>query len=108
MATTTGEFIAKLASMAGMSPTDPDLVSILSSSEFSNYKLPEGLTSKINQSLLTIDSARNNEGLRRHYHAEILNGLDNNLENTLERYSIDGDIAESIRSEKKTTEKYIS
>jgi len=106
MATTTGEFIAKLASMAGMSPTDPDLVSILSSSEFSNYKLPEGLTSKINQSLLTVDSARNNEGLRRHYHAEILNGLDNNLENTLERYSIDGDIAESIRSEKKTTEKY--
>jgi len=106
MATTTGEFIAKLASMAGMSPTDPDLVTILSSSEFSNYKLPEGLTSKINRHLLTVDSARNNEGLRRHYHAEILNGLDNNLENTLERYSIDGDIAESIRSEKKTTEKY--
>lgn len=106
MATTAGEFIAKLASMAGMSPTDPDLVSILSSSEFSNYRLPEGMTSKINSSLLTVDSARNNEGLRRHYHAEILNGLDNNIENTLEKYSIDGDIAESIRSEKKTTEKY--
>lgn len=106
MATTAGEFIAKLASMAGMSPTDPDLVSILSSSEFSNYKMPEGIAYKINSSLLTADSARNNEALRRHYHAEILNGLDNNIENTLEKYSIDGDIAETIRSEKKTTEKY--
>lgn len=106
MATTAGEFIAKLASMAGMSTSDPDLVSILSSSDFSNYKLPEGMTAKINSSLLTMDSARNNEGLRRHYHAEILNGLDNNLETTLEKYSIDGDIAESIRAEKKTTEKY--
>jgi hypothetical protein len=106
MATTAGEFFAKLASMAGINPSDPDLVSILSSSEFSNYKLPENLQYKINGNLLTMDAARNNEGLRRHYHAEILNGLDNNIENTLERYSIDGDIAESIRSEKKTTEKY--
>lgn len=106
MATTAGEFIAKLAQMAGLQTSDPDLVSILSSSEFSNYKLPEGIYSKINSNLLTMDSARNNENLRRHYHAEILNGLDNNIETTIEKYGIDGDIAETIRSEKKTTEKY--
>ena len=100
MATTAGEFIAKLAQMAGLQTSDPDLVSILSSSEFSNYKLPEGIYSKINSNLLTMDSARNNENLRRHYHAEILNGLDNNIETTIEKYGIDGDIAETIRSEK--------
>ena len=106
MATTAGEFIAKLASMAGVSTSDPDLVSILSSSDFSNYKLPDDLSSKINMSLFTMDSAKNNETLRRHYRAEILNGLDNNLETVLEKYAIDDDIAESIRAEKKTTEKY--
>lgn len=106
MATTAGEFITKLATMAGLSTSDPDIVSILSNSEFSNYRLPETVYSKINSSLLTPDSARNNENLRRHYHAEILNGLDNNIESMLERYGIDGEVAETVRNEKKTTEKY--
>lgn len=106
MATTAGEFITKLATMAGLSTSDPDIVSILSNSEFSNYRLPEGVYSKINSNLLTLDSARNNENLRRHYHAEILNGLDNNIESMLERYGIDGEVAETVRQEKKTTEKY--
>lgn len=106
MATTAGEFITKLAQMAGLSTSDPDIVSILSNSEFSNYKIPESVTSRINSSMLTPDSARNNEALRRHYHAEILNGLDNNIETVIERFGIDGDIADSVRNEKKTTEKY--
>lgn len=106
MATTAGEFITKMASMAGIPTTDPDLVSILSNSEFSNYKLPEGVYSRINSNLMTAEAARNNESLRRHFHAEILNGLDNNIESTLEKYQVEADIAEAIRAEKKTTEKY--
>jgi len=106
MATTAGEFITKLATMAGLSTSDPEIVGILSNSEFSNYKLPENLYSKINSNLLTVDSARNNEQLRKHYHAEILNGLDYNIENVMEKFAVDPDIAETIRQEKKTTEKY--
>jgi polyhydroxyalkanoate synthesis regulator phasin len=106
MANTAGEFITKLATMAGLSPSDPEIVGILSNSEFSNYKLPENLYSKINSNLLTIDSARNNEQLRKHYHAEILNGLDASIENVMEKFAVDPDIAEQIRQEKKTTEKY--
>jgi polyhydroxyalkanoate synthesis regulator phasin len=106
MATTAGEFITKLATMAGLSTSDPEIVGILSNSEFSNYKLPENLYSKINSNLLTLDSARNNEQLRKHYHAEILNGLDYNIENVMEKFAVDADIAEQIRQEKKTTEKY--
>jgi hypothetical protein len=106
MAITAGEFITKMASMAGISSSDPDLVNILSNSDFTNYKLPEQFYSRLNSGILTPESARNNENLRKHFHAEILNGLDSNLESTIERYGIESDIAESIRSEKKTTEKY--
>lgn len=106
MATNAGEFLSKLASMAGIDATNPALIEILSNSEFSNYKLPDEVTGKINGALLTYDSARNNEGLRRHYHAEILNGLDSNIESVIDRFGVEQDIADSIRSEKKTTEKY--
>lgn len=106
MATTAGDFITKLATMAGVSLSDPDLVSILSSSEFASYKLPDAIASKINAGILTPDSARNNEALRKHYHAEILNGLDSNIESMMEKLGIDSDLAEQIKQEKKTTDKY--
>lgn len=106
MATTAGDFITKLATMAGLDTSNPDLVSILSNSEFSNYKIPDDVVGRINSSLLTMDSARNNENLRKHYHAEILNGLDSNIEAVIERFGVESDIADAIRQEKKTTEKY--
>ncbi len=55
---------------------------------------------------MTMDSARNNETLRRHFHAEILNGLDSNLENVMERLGVDPEIADQVKAEKKTTDKY--
>ena len=103
---TTGEFITKLASMAGLDTSSSDFVSILSNSEFSNYKIPDELIGKINSSLFTMESARNNETLRKHYHGEILNGLDANMENMMEQYGFDTDIADSIRQEKRTMDKY--
>lgn len=106
MATTAGEFITKLAAMAGMDTSSTDFVSLLSNSEFSNYKLPDDVLSRINSSLMTMDSARNNETLRKHYHAEILNGLDTNIESIMERFNVETDIADAIRQEKRTTEKY--
>ena len=106
MAITAGDFIAKLAQQSGIDTSNPALVEILSNSEFSNYKLPDEVAGKINGSLMTYDSARNNEGLRRHFHAEILNGLDSNIESVIDRFGVEQDIAETIRAEKKTTEKY--
>ena len=105
MATTAGDFITKLATMAGLDTSNPDLVSILSNSEFSNYKIPDEVAGRINSSLLTMDSARNNENLRRHYHAEILNGLDTNIESVMERFGVEQDIADAIRQEKKKWKK---
>lgn len=101
-----GELISKLATMAGMNPQDPALVDILSSSDFANYKVSDDIGNKITSSLLTMDSAMNNETLRRHFRAEILDGLDNNIKNVVERYNLDPEIVETINAEKKTTEKY--
>lgn len=106
MSITAGDFITKLATMAGMDTSDPALVSILSSSEFANTKIPDDVSSKIQSSLLTVDAAKNNELLRKHFHSEIYNGLDMNLNSVIEKYGLDQEIVDAINGEKKTTEKY--
>lgn len=101
-----GEFITKLCTLAGIEQSDPALISLISSSEFSNAKVPDEIVQKINSSLFTLDSARNNESLRKHYHAEILNGLDDNIHSFVDKLGIDPNVAEELKSEKKTIQKY--
>ena len=103
---TAGEFITKLATMAGLSSQDQSLVDILSSSEFANYKIPDSVSEKITSNLLTMGAAQNNESLRKYYHAEIYDGLDDNLNNIINKYGLDPEIADAIKAEKKTTQKY--
>lgn len=106
MSISAGDFIAKLATMSGINPSDPALVSILSSSDFANTKIPDEITSKINQSLMTLDAAKNNETLRKHFHGEVYKGLDANLNNVIENFKLDQEIVDAINQEHKTTEKY--
>lgn len=103
---TAGEFITKLATMAGVSTQDQSLVDILSSSEFANYKIPDSVTEKITSNLLTMGAAQNNESLRKYFHAEIYDGLDDNLNNIINKYGLDPEISDAIKAEKKTTQKY--
>lgn len=103
---TAGEFITKLATMAGISAQDQSLVDILSSSDFSNYKIPDEVTSKITSNLMTMGAAQNNESLRKYFHAEIYDGLDDNLNNIISKYGLDTEISDAIKAEKKTTQKY--
>lgn len=103
---TAGEFITKLATMAGVSSQDQSLVDILSSSEFANYKIPDSVTEKITSNLLTMGAAQNNENLRKYFHAEIYDGLDDNLNNIINKYGLDPEISDAIKAEKKTTQKY--
>ena len=103
---TAGEFISRLATMAGLSTQDQALVDILSSSEFANYKIPDEVSNKITSNLLTMGAAQNNESLRKYFHAEIYDGLDDNLNNIINKYGFDAEIADAIKAEKKTTQKY--
>lgn len=92
--------------MAGLSTQDQALVDILSSSEFANYKIPDEVSNKITSNLLTMGAAQNNESLRKYFHAEIYDGLDDNLNNIINKYGFDAEIADAIKAEKKTTQKY--
>lgn len=101
-----GEFITKLCTMAGIEQNDPALIDLISRSEFSNAKIADEIVQKINSSLFTLDAARNNESLRKHYHAEILNGLDDNIHTVVDKLGIDPMIADELKSEKRTIQKY--
>ena len=101
-----GDFVSKLATMVGIPSGDSDLVGLLSSSEFANFKIPDELSKKIQSNIVTMEAAKNNEQLRKHFHSEIYNGLDNNLNGLMDKLGLDPEMAASIRAEKKTTEKY--
>lgn len=101
-----GEFITKLCAMSGIEQNDPALIDLISRSEFSNAKIADELVQKINSSLFTLDAARNNESLRKHYHAEILNGLDDNIHNVVDKLGIDQNVIDELKAEKRTIQKY--
>jgi RNase H-fold protein (predicted Holliday junction resolvase) len=101
-----GEFISKMAAMAGMNAQDPALVDLLSSSDFANYKISDDVATKITSSLMTMDAARNNEKLRDHFYAEYHDNLDKNLNNLIEKYQFDTEVVEAVKSESKTRDKY--
>lgn len=71
-----GEFLNNLATLAGI-PADSDaLKTILAAQSFSEVDIPDEITAKVNSSLMTMESAKNNTDLVKHFRGSILGSLD--------------------------------
>lgn len=96
---TIGDFINKLATQAGIDPANEQLVSVLSKSEIANHSLHDSLTNPIFSSLLTVDSAKNNETVRDHHFAQFMNGQESTMKRLLEDSEL-SDKWEEVKTEK--------
>lgn len=96
---TIGDFINKLANLAGIEPANEHLVSVLSKAEIANYALPESLTSSLFSGVLTQDSAKNNETLRDHFFAQFMNGQESTMKRLLEESDL-SDKWDDVKTEK--------
>lgn len=102
MAKTIGELIHKLATKAGIDPTNEQLMSVLTKAELANAPIPESLSTSIlsyTDKLLTEDSAKNNDTLKNHYFALYAKGNEAKMKALLDENGL-SDLYEDIVSEK--------
>jgi len=93
------DYFTKLASMAGISAEDEQLKSILSNENLKNVEINDELATKINGAFLTVDSAKNNSELNKHFRAINLNGIDSELNNVMTEFEFDEALKQEINGE---------
>src|SRR5690554_2378900 len=95
-----GEFITTLATSVGIDSTDARLADLLSI----NTEIPDEVMREISGKLITIESAKNNPEISRHYFAQAYNGIDAEINKWVETIN-DLDFKEQINGIKGTGKK---
>lgn len=95
-----GEFLNTLAGQAGIAADDAELKAILSSPTFSDTNISDALAAKIQGGFLTLESAKQNPDIKKHFTALALNGLDTEVETLMNDLGLTDDIKKSIKEEK--------
>ena len=93
------DYINKLASTAGISADDEQLKTILANESLQQVEINEDLANRINGSFLTVDSAKNNSDLNKHFRATILNGLDAEMSTLMNELKLGDDVRSEIMGE---------
>lgn len=98
-----GEFLNALFMNAGIEVENDALKNI--TTKTATYEVEQSLVDKFNQSYLTLNSAKNNPELKKHFYAVAMNGLDTELETTMSELSLGEDVVNEIRGEKSSFKK---
>jgi hypothetical protein len=93
-----GEFLNATFLNAGLDIENESLKQIVTSAASTN--IDDSLVEKFNQSYLTINSAKNNPDLRKHFYALSLNGLDTELDGVMAELGLDESVVSNIKAEK--------
>lgn len=96
-----GEFLNNQATKLGLQ-NDPALIAILSNSELANKDIPDSFANTLDQGLMSLDSAKNNFGLKNHFSATILNAVDARL---LDSLDLDEETLAAVQAEKNSYNK---
>ena len=98
-----GEFLNALFTNAGVEIENDTLKNITTKS--ATVEIDQALVDKFNQNYLTLNSAKNNPELKKHFYAVAMNGLDTELETTMSELSLTEDVINEIRGEKSSFKK---
>jgi hypothetical protein len=98
-----GEFLNALFLNAGVEVDNDTLKKIVTTTATS--EIDQALVDKFNQSYLTINSAKNNPELKKHFYAVAMNGLDTELDNTMLELGLTDDVVNEIKAEKSSFKK---
>ncbi len=101
----TGDFLNKLATLSGLESDNEALKSLLSNSALSEIDVPDAVASHITSNLMTMESAKNNADLQKHFKAITLNGLDSKIENIINTSKLDDETVSAIKDMKNSFEK---
>lgn len=98
-----GEFLNALFINAGVELENDTLKNIVT--KVATSEIDQALVDKFNQNYLTLNSAKNNPELKKHFYAVAMNGLDTELETTMTELSLNEDVINEIRGEKSSFKK---
>ena len=93
------EYISKLANMTGVSSDDENLQKIIGNETLQSIDINDDLANTISGNLMTMDSAKANSDLNKHFRATILNGLDAETNGLMDSYGFSDEIKATINAE---------
>lgn len=100
-----GDFINELAQKAGIPKDNEHLTAFLSSDAdlFNKIKVPDELVSSLDNSLLSLEVAKNNHpAIKNHYFASALNGVDSELNAIMDELQVPDPVKVVVLNEKST------
>lgn len=103
------EFIKSLAKKAGIPDTDANLTAIAGNTSLADVEIANETANIINGNLYTADAAENNPAIRKKLvdigRAEIFNGLDAEINSTMDELGLADDVKTVILAEKSSTKR---
>lgn len=101
-----GDLFHQLLKSAGFDTTDKAFIDVLSKAEFANTELPESIINALTTNLLTIDAAKNNPTLKKHFVGNALDPINKGIEELIAEYGIDEVTKAEILADQNTYNKY--
>lgn len=105
---TIGDYLNNLATKSGISPTDADLVAVLSSPSLSGSNIPDSLVAKFDSALMNIEAAKNNPVVLAAVRAQVYNGVDSELNKSYEELGLEDTVKTELLLEKNTNKRVAS
>ncbi len=103
---TLGEFINDLATKAGIKSDNEDLVGLLSAPILQQLQVPEKIELGISNNLLSVEAAKNNHpALKSHYFAAAYDGLDREIDATMEELELSDELKLELKKERSSTKR---
>lgn len=85
--------------------TDAELTEISAAENLADVKISDDLMAKYNAGILTLNSAKSNADLKKHFNAQVYNGIDALIERIMEENQLDALSLHDIQTEKSTPKK---
>lgn len=108
MAKSVAQLLTEMATRLGIPADNPELISLQANAELTRINVPDTLITGMNNGFnnyLTIDSAKNNSDLMKHFKSLALNGLDKKLKDTLTAMEVGDDVLTELDAETNSYER---
>ncbi len=102
-----GDLLNNLAVQSGTPADNEALKKVLSNVQVMDYDVPDEITQKISTSLLTTEAAKSNPELKKHFHAQSMNGLDKTINDSIVEFQLSDDAKAEILAETSSTKRAV-
>lgn len=92
-----GDFLSSIAKMAGVADDNEHLVALMANKDLATADFPDDLASSIQSKILTLDSAKSNSDLHKHFKAEFFNTVDGKLNELAEKHGLGEELINTMK-----------